>query len=172
MFVFPAGRASLQTSSWALTRRGWRRAALRCSSASATSPETNASPSTSCSCPTAAPSVCQLTRKCTSFHFCLSDDTFRCECILYLQKLREKVEQLQVKRRDRKLIKSNTRQDKVTINTQTLQRLVITWCACVGKADTSEVYRARLVCCVLLCMFNASVHHVCSCRCVCKGCSR
>lgn len=75
VFVVPPGRAFLQTSCWAPTRSGWRWAALRCSSASVTSPETNASPSSSCSCPTAAPSVCQLTRKCTSSFLWLLSDT-------------------------------------------------------------------------------------------------
>lgn len=60
----PLGRAS-QLTSWALMRTGWPRAALRCSSASVMRPETSVSPSTSCSCPTVAPSVCRLTRKCT-----------------------------------------------------------------------------------------------------------
>lgn len=75
VFVVPPGRAFLQTSCWAPTRSGWRWAALRCSSASVTSPETNASPSSSCSCPTAAPSVCQLTRKCTSSYLWSLSDT-------------------------------------------------------------------------------------------------
>lgn len=74
MFASPSGRASLQTSSWAPTRSGCRWAALRCNSASVTNPETSVSPSTSCSCLTAAPSVCQLTRKCRSLFFWLWDD--------------------------------------------------------------------------------------------------
>lgn len=92
MLVFPPGPASPQTSSWAPTRRGWRWAAPRCSSASAMSPETSASPSTSCSLPTAAPSVCRLTRKCTSSCFTLN-----------VHKLEGKKENLQVRQRNGKL---------------------------------------------------------------------
>lgn len=92
--LFPVGRASLQTSSWAPMTRGWFWAALRCSSASAMSPETNASQSTSCSYPTAAPSACRLTRRCTASFLFISSN------VDHILKNRKK--NLQVKQRNKK----------------------------------------------------------------------
>lgn len=71
MFASPSGRASLQSSSWAPMRGAWQQDVLRCSSAFDTSPESNASQSTLCSCPTAAPSPCRLTRNCNYRFFTL-----------------------------------------------------------------------------------------------------